>query len=58
MEIRVEGRRQVGRPRKTWLEIVEADMRELYIDREDINDRNKWRQNLMKRKYNLIGKRL
>ena len=28
MEYRVEGRRQVGRPRKTWLESVEADMAE------------------------------
>ena len=26
MEYRVEGRRPVGRPRKTWLESVEADM--------------------------------
>ena len=29
MEYRVEGRRPVGRPRKTWLESVEADMAEL-----------------------------
>ena len=28
MEYRVEGRRPVGRPRKTWLESVEADMAE------------------------------
>ena len=27
MEYRVEGRRPVGRPRKTWLESVEANMR-------------------------------
>ena len=26
MEYRVEGRKPVGRPRKTWLESVEADM--------------------------------
>ena len=29
MEYRVEGRRRVGRPRKTWLESVETDMAEL-----------------------------
>ena len=29
MEYRVEGRRLVGRPRKTWLGSVEADMAEL-----------------------------
>ena len=33
MEYRVEGRRPVGRPRKTWLESVEADMAELEIDK-------------------------
>ena len=29
MEFRVEGRRPVGRPRRIWLESVEADMAEL-----------------------------
>ena len=33
MEYRVESRRPVGRPRKTWLESVEADMAELEIDK-------------------------
>ena len=55
MEYRVEGRRPVGRPRKTWLESVEADMAELEIDKEDVNDRMKWRRNVMKRKFNPIG---
>ena len=41
MEYRVEGRRPVGRPRRTWLESVEADMAELEIDREDVHDRKK-----------------
>ena len=34
MEIRVESGRPLGRPRKTWLENVEADMAQLEIDRE------------------------
>ena len=52
MEYRIEGRRPVGRPRKTWLESVEVDMDELEIDKEDIHDRRKWRRNMnaMKRK--------
>ena len=29
MEFRVEGRRPVGRPKRTWLESVEVDMAEL-----------------------------
>ena len=53
----VEGRRPVGRPRKTLLESVEADMAELEIDKEDVHDRSKWRRNVMKMKFNPIGKR-
>ena len=56
MEYRVEGRRPVGRPRKTWLENVEADMAELEIDKEDVHDRRKWRRNVMKRKSYPFGK--
>ena len=60
MECRVEGRRPVGRSRKTWLEGVEAVMAEHEIDKEDVHDRRKWRRNVnfMKRKYNPIGKGL
>ena len=45
-EYRVEGRRPVGRPRKTWLGSVEADMAKLEIDKEDVHDidRSKWRK--------------
>ena len=59
MEYRVEGRRPVGRPRKTWLETVEADMAKLEIDKEDVHNRRKWRMNVnvMKSKSNPIGKR-
>ena len=57
MEYRVEGRRPVGRPRRTWLESVKADMAELEIDKEDVHDRKKLRSNVIKRKSNPIGKR-
>ena len=46
MEYRVKGRRPIGRPRKTWLESVEADMAELEIDKEDVHNRSKWRRNV------------
>ena len=52
----VEGRRPVGRPRRTWLESVKADMAELQIHKEDAHDRKKWRNIVMKRKSNPIGK--
>ena len=42
-------RRPVGRPRKTCLESVDADMAELEIDKEDVHDRKRWRMNVMKR---------
>ena len=51
-EVYVEGRRPVGRPRRTWLENVESDMAEFEIDRQDVYDR----KNVMKRKTNPIGK--
>ena len=41
MEYIAEGRRPVGRPRKTWLESVEVDMAKLEIDKEDVHDRSK-----------------
>ena len=57
MEYRIEGRRPVGRPRRTWLENVKADMTDLYIDKEDVHHRKKWRKNVIKRKSNPIWKR-
>ena len=54
IDIKFEDKMLVGRPRRMWLESVEADMAELEIDREEIHDRKKWRQNVMKRKFNPI----
>ena len=34
MELEVEGRRSVGRPKKTWSKVVEEDMRKLNITGE------------------------
>ena len=58
MEFIVEGRRPVGRPRRTWLESVETDMAEFEIDKEHVHDRKKWRRNVMNRKSKPIGKRI
>ena len=35
MELKVEGRRPVGRPKKTWNKVVDEDMRKLNIT-EDV----------------------
>ena len=52
----VESRRPVGRPRRTWLECVEADRVELEIDGEDVHDNKKWRKSVMKMKSKAVGK--
>ena len=57
MEYSVEARIPVGRPTRTLLYSVEADMAEPEIDIEDVHDRKKWRKYVIKRKSNPIGKR-
>ena len=44
MELEVEGRRPVGRPKKTWSKKVEEDIRKLNITKDMAEDRKKWRQ--------------
>ena len=40
----MEGRRPVGRPKKTWNKVVEEDMRKLNITEDMAEDRKRWRQ--------------
>ena len=40
---------------RTWLETVDEDMEEREIDREDVHDSKKWRNNVIRRKSNPIG---
>lgn len=40
----VEGMRGRGRPRKTWSQVLEKDMKECGMRREDARDRVKWRR--------------
>ena len=40
----VEGRRPVGRPKKTWSKVVEEDTRKLNITEDMADDRQQWRQ--------------
>ena len=43
MELELEGRRPVGRPKKTWSKVQE-DMRKLNIMEDVAQDRKQWRQ--------------
>ena len=44
MELEVEGRKPVGRPKKTWSKVVEEDTRKLNITEDMVEDRKQWRQ--------------
>ena len=44
MELEVEGRRPVGRPKKAWGEVVEEDLRKLNITEDMPENRKQWRQ--------------
>ena len=41
--MKVEGRRGRGRPKRTWMEVVQSDLRKLKIKREDAENRSLWR---------------
>ena len=43
MEMVIEGKRGVGRPRMTWVKAAESDMRVKGLMREDAEDQTKWR---------------
>ena len=42
-QMNVVGRAPRGRPRKRWIDCVSTDMRELRLEKEDAQDRVKWR---------------
>ena len=44
MLLEVEGKRGRGRPKMTWMKLVEKDMRERGLVREDALDRERWKR--------------
>jgi len=46
MEYEVEGARPRGRPKKTWIEIVEKDCQTCKFNREDAMDHSRWRKQI------------
>ena len=54
MELEVEDRRPVDRPKKTWSKVVEEDMMKLDIRNDMAEDRKQWRQ-LMSRPTPGVG---
>ncbi|MBJ5627073.1 hypothetical protein JGG67_22900, partial [Salmonella enterica subsp. enterica serovar Derby] len=45
----VEGKRPKGRPRKTWMEVVRNDMKQMHLVSTDAQDRQKWRKGIWSR---------
>ena len=43
VELEVAGKRLVGRPRKTWRQGVEEDLRCFTINEDMVDDRKQWR---------------
>jgi len=41
IEMNVEGRRERGRPKKTWLDAIRIDMRPAGVCVDDVGDRGK-----------------
>ena len=54
IELEVEGRRPVGRPKKIWSKVVEEDMRKLNIT-EDMAENRKQRRQLISRSTPGVG---
>ena len=46
MELEITGKRRKGRPRKSWEECVKKDLEQYGLRREDVYDREKWREQI------------
>ena len=49
MEMDIPGKKPKGRPKKTWWECVQKDMKEVGLKRDDAMDRIKWRRGISER---------
>ena len=47
VNLEVEGKRPRGRPRKTWCQTIQSDMREFNLAEIDASDRSLWKSRLM-----------
>ena len=47
MTLEVNGRRDPGRPKKTWEQVTASDLHELCVTRSLAQDRLNWRKNIV-----------
>ena len=53
MKLEMNGKRKRGRPKITWKEVVEKDMKALGLQMMDVHDRKKWRELINEGQANL-----
>ena len=46
MKLEVQGKRQTGRPRKSWEEVIRKDLKDWVLRMEIVRDRTEWRRRL------------
>ena len=46
MKLEVQGKRQTGRPRKSWEEVIRKDLKDWGLRMEMARDRTEWRRRL------------
>ena len=46
IQLEVTGKRSQGRPKKTWGQVIEADLRSLHLNRAMAQDRNGWKSKI------------
>ena len=46
IELEITGKRKKGRPRRSWEECVNKDLERYGLRREDVYDREKWREQI------------
>ena len=54
LRMKLSGKRKRGRPKGRFMDVVKEDMAEVEVTEEDIEDRNNWRKNPLRRP--LVGK--
>ena len=44
--LEINGKREMGRPKMTWKDIVKKESRKIGLDERDAQDRKKWRASI------------
>ena len=45
-EMKVAGRKKRGRPKRRWMDTINADLKRWGLESEDVNDRDRWQASI------------